>query len=108
VYVLPLSSVNLFASTKLTKFSFLQNDSGARQFLEEIDNHPAIGGLVDCTSNYVRPRFLRNSFVAFLRVSLIFAPFLQEQEADDFQRTTQQELTPELCVSPSRVCSTLY
>lgn len=28
------------------------NDIKARQFLEEIDNHPEVGGLVDCTSNY--------------------------------------------------------
>ena len=26
------------------------NDSGARAFLEEIDEHPVIGDLVDCTS----------------------------------------------------------
>ncbi|GAA6055817.1 hypothetical protein JCM3770_004774 [Rhodotorula araucariae] len=28
------------------------NDMHARAFLEEIDNHPVIGNLVDCTSNY--------------------------------------------------------
>lgn len=28
------------------------NDIKARQFLEEIDTHPEVGGLVDCTSNY--------------------------------------------------------
>lgn len=28
------------------------NDIKARQFLEEIDNHPEVGELVDCTSNY--------------------------------------------------------
>ncbi|GAA5989991.1 hypothetical protein JCM10908_002412 [Rhodotorula pacifica] len=47
------------------------NDMGARAFLEEIDNHPEIGGLVDTTSNY-------------------------ENEADDFMKTTGQELTPDL------------
>ncbi|BGP27538.1 von Willebrand factor, type A domain containing protein [Rhodotorula toruloides] len=47
------------------------NDLGARQFLGEIDSHPEVGGLVDVTSNY-------------------------ELEADDFQKTTGQELTPEL------------
>lgn len=24
----------------------------AQKFLEELDNHPEIGGLIDCTSNY--------------------------------------------------------
>ncbi|CDR48690.1 hypothetical protein NBRC10512_001402 [Rhodotorula toruloides] len=47
------------------------NDLGARQFLGEIDSHPEVGGLVDVTSNY-------------------------ELEADDFQKTTGQDLTPEL------------
>ncbi|BGP20030.1 hypothetical protein JCM10213_000588 [Rhodosporidiobolus nylandii] len=47
------------------------NDMGARAFLEEIDNHPEVGSLVDTTSNY-------------------------EQEADDFMKTSGQELTPEL------------
>ncbi|GAA5930985.1 uncharacterized protein JCM15063_002513 [Sporobolomyces koalae] len=28
------------------------NDQKARAFLEEIDNHPVVGDLVDCTSNY--------------------------------------------------------
>ncbi|GAA6039411.1 hypothetical protein JCM8097_002844 [Rhodosporidiobolus ruineniae] len=44
------------------------NDMGARKFLEEIDNDPVVGGLVDCTSNY----------------------------ADDFMKTSGQELSPEL------------
>ncbi|BGP58156.1 hypothetical protein JCM8202v2_005817 [Rhodotorula sphaerocarpa] len=47
------------------------NDMGSRAFLEEIDNNPEIGGLVDTTSNY-------------------------ENEADDFMKTTGQELTPDL------------
>ncbi|GJN93992.1 hypothetical protein Rhopal_007055-T1 [Rhodotorula paludigena] len=47
------------------------NDNGARQFLEEIDSHPEIGGLVDCTSSY-------------------------EVEEDNFMKTTGQTLTPEL------------
>ncbi|KWU44377.1 hypothetical protein RHOSPDRAFT_18236, partial [Rhodotorula sp. JG-1b] len=47
------------------------NDMASRAFLEEIDNHPDIGGLVDTTSNY-------------------------ENEADDFMKTTGQELTPDL------------
>ncbi|GAA6021962.1 hypothetical protein JCM10207_002620 [Rhodosporidiobolus poonsookiae] len=47
------------------------NDMGARAFLEECDKHPSIGGLIDCTSNY-------------------------ENEADDFMKTSGQELTPDL------------
>ncbi|GAA5866434.1 hypothetical protein JCM8547_000624 [Rhodosporidiobolus lusitaniae] len=47
------------------------NDMGARAFLEEIDNHPEIGAFIDCTSNY-------------------------EQEADDFMKHSNQELSPEL------------
>ncbi|GAA5854216.1 hypothetical protein JCM9279_006182 [Rhodotorula babjevae] len=47
------------------------NDSGARAFLEEIDEHPVIGDLVDCTSSY-------------------------EVEEDNFRRTSGQQLSPEL------------
>ncbi|GAA5912363.1 hypothetical protein JCM8208_003340 [Rhodotorula glutinis] len=47
------------------------NDSGARAFLEEIDEHPVIGDLVDCTSSY-------------------------EIEEDNFRRTSGQQLSPEL------------
>ncbi|PRQ70903.1 hypothetical protein AAT19DRAFT_10443 [Rhodotorula toruloides] len=46
------------------------NDMKARAFLEEIDSHPEVGGLVDCTSNY-------------------------ENEADDLAKQGV-ELTPEL------------
>ncbi|GAA6059115.1 hypothetical protein JCM10212_003862 [Sporobolomyces blumeae] len=48
------------------------NDLKARAFLEEIDSHPIVGDLVDCTSNY-------------------------ENEADDMLKATPSvELTPEL------------
>ncbi|TNY19328.1 hypothetical protein DMC30DRAFT_354074 [Rhodotorula diobovata] len=47
------------------------NDNGARKFLEELDEDPVVGGLIDCTSDY-------------------------EVEEDNFMRTSGQQLTPEL------------
>ncbi|GAA5919153.1 hypothetical protein JCM6882_005503 [Rhodosporidiobolus microsporus] len=68
------------ADTLSIQLAQIGNDMGARAFLEEIDNHPEIGGLVDCTSNY-------------------------ENEADNFMKSTGQELSPELwlvklCLGP--------
>lgn len=34
------------------QFAQVGNDLKAQRFLEELDNHPQVGGLVDCTSNY--------------------------------------------------------
>ncbi|ORX34830.1 hypothetical protein BD324DRAFT_582986 [Kockovaella imperatae] len=34
------------------QFAQVGNDLKATKFLEELDNHPQIGGLVDCTSNF--------------------------------------------------------
>ncbi|KAL7009820.1 hypothetical protein EMMF5_000728 [Cystobasidiomycetes sp. EMM_F5] len=34
------------------QFAQVGNDMKAQKFLEELDNHPEIGGLIDCTSNY--------------------------------------------------------
>jgi hypothetical protein len=59
------------ADTLSIQLAQIGNDMGARAFLEEIDSHPEIGGLVDCTSNY-------------------------ENEADNFMKSTGQELSPEL------------
>ena len=47
------------------------NDMKATRFLEELDNHPQIGGLVDCTSNF-------------------------ETEQAEMQRKSGIELTPEM------------
>ncbi|BGP35293.1 hypothetical protein JCM10296v2_007128 [Rhodotorula toruloides] len=58
------------------------NDLGARQFLGEIDSHPEVGGLVDA-------RVLKDG--QQLQVTSNY-----ELEADDFQKTTGQDLTPEL------------
>ncbi|GAA5979430.1 hypothetical protein JCM11641_005030 [Rhodosporidiobolus odoratus] len=66
-----LSRTRYGPDTLSVQLAQIGNDMGARAFLEEIDNHPEIGGFVDCTSNY-------------------------EQEADDFARSGGGELTPEL------------
>jgi len=34
------------------QFAQVGNDAKATRFLEELDNHPVVGGLVDCTSNF--------------------------------------------------------
>lgn len=34
------------------QFAQVGNDQKAQQFLEVLDNHPIVGGLVDCTSNF--------------------------------------------------------
>ena len=34
------------------EFAQVGNDMKATRFLEELDNHPQIGGLIDCTSNF--------------------------------------------------------
>ncbi|WRT63790.1 uncharacterized protein IL334_000715 [Kwoniella shivajii] len=34
------------------QFAQIGDDMKAMKFLEELDNHPVIGGLIDCTSNY--------------------------------------------------------
>ena len=34
------------------EFAQVGNDQKATRFLEELDNHPQIGGLIDCTSNF--------------------------------------------------------
>jgi len=34
------------------QFAQVGNDQKATRFLEELDNHPQIGGLIDCTSNF--------------------------------------------------------
>lgn len=34
------------------QFAQVGNDMKATRFLEELDNHPQIGGLIDCTSNF--------------------------------------------------------
>jgi len=36
----------------MTEFAQVGNDQKATRFLEELDNHPQIGGLIDCTSNF--------------------------------------------------------
>lgn len=36
----------------LIEFAQVGNDLKATRFLEELDNHPQIGGLIDCTSNF--------------------------------------------------------
>ena len=36
----------------ILEFAQVGNDQKATRFLEELDNHPQIGGLVDCTSNF--------------------------------------------------------
>jgi hypothetical protein len=35
-----------------TEFAQVGNDQKATRFLEELDNHPQVGGLIDCTSNF--------------------------------------------------------
>ncbi|GAA6024040.1 hypothetical protein JCM10207_004498 [Rhodosporidiobolus poonsookiae] len=59
------------ADTLSVQLAQVGNDQKARQFLEEIDEHPEVGGLVDCTSNF-------------------------ENEEANFAATTGQALTP-LC-----------
>ncbi|GAA5972214.1 hypothetical protein JCM8115_003412 [Rhodotorula mucilaginosa] len=66
-----LSQTRYGADALSIQLAQIGNDLSARAFLEEIDNHPEVGGLVDTTSNY-------------------------ENEADDFMKTTGQELTPDL------------
>lgn len=66
-----LSQTRYGADALSIQLAQIGNDMSARAFLEEIDNHPEVGGLVDTTSNY-------------------------ENEADDFMKTTGQELTPDL------------
>ncbi|POY73100.1 hypothetical protein BMF94_3938 [Rhodotorula taiwanensis] len=66
-----LSQTRYGADALSIQLAQIGNDMGARAFLEEIDSHPEVGGLVDTTSNY-------------------------ENEADDFMKTTGQELTPDL------------
>lgn len=34
------------------EFAQVGNDQKATRFLEELDNHPQVGGLIDCTSNF--------------------------------------------------------
>lgn len=34
------------------QFAQVGNDLKAQRFLEELDNHPVVGGLIDCTSNF--------------------------------------------------------
>lgn len=54
------------------QFAQVGNDQKARAFLEELDKHPEIGGLIDTTSNY-------------------------ENEADDMAKARPPvDLTPEL------------
>jgi hypothetical protein len=38
--------------TDTTEFAQVGNDQKATRFLEELDNHPQVGGLIDCTSNF--------------------------------------------------------
>jgi len=53
------------------QFAQVGNDQKATRFLEELDNHPQIGGLVDCTSNF-------------------------ELEQEEMMRKSGVDLTPEL------------
>ena len=53
------------------QFAQIGNDLKAQAFLGELDNHPAIGGLIDSTSNY-------------------------EVEQDEMMRTSGVQLTPEM------------
>lgn len=36
----------------IAEFAQVGNDTKAQQFLETLDNHPVVGNLVDCTSNF--------------------------------------------------------
>ena len=36
----------------VAEFAQVGNDMKATRFLEEMDNHPQVGGLIDCTSNF--------------------------------------------------------
>lgn len=65
-----LSRTRYGADTLSVQLAQVGNDMQARAFLEEIDVHPQIGDLVDCTSNY-------------------------ENEADDMLKSGV-DLTPEL------------
>ncbi|KAK8845604.1 hypothetical protein IAR55_006320 [Kwoniella newhampshirensis] len=53
------------------QFAQVGNDMKSMKFLEELDNHPVIGGLVDCTSNF-------------------------EAEQAEMMRKTGQDLSPSL------------
>jgi len=73
-----INSCNVLRSTRYgadalsIQLAQVGNDMKARAFLEEIDSHPIVGDLVDCTSNY-------------------------EQEADDMAKARPPvDLTPEL------------
>lgn len=75
------------------------NDLGARQFLGEIDSHPEVGGLVDVRR--WTPSLRSNRLASFKRCRSLMPKGLvvqvtsnYELEADDFQKTTGQELTP--------------
>ncbi|GAA5860928.1 hypothetical protein JCM8547_003891 [Rhodosporidiobolus lusitaniae] len=66
-----LSATRYGSDALSVQIAQIGNDQHARAFLEELDEHPEVGGLVDCTSNY-------------------------ENEEENFRQKTAQELTPEL------------
>ncbi|GAA6040445.1 hypothetical protein JCM8097_004553 [Rhodosporidiobolus ruineniae] len=66
-----LSRMRYGADALSIQIAQIGNDTKARAFLEELDEDPEVGGLIDCTSNY-------------------------ENEEDNFRRTSGAELTPEL------------
>jgi hypothetical protein len=43
---------SIINDTLMSEFAQVGNDQKATRFLEELDNHPQIGGLIDCTSNF--------------------------------------------------------
>lgn len=47
-----LSRTRYGADALSISFAQVGNDQRAQAFLGEIDVHPQVGGLVDCTSNY--------------------------------------------------------
>ena len=87
------------------------NDMASRAFLEEIDNHPDIGGLVDVSAfsgfraesrarGLTKPSrtddFQLRGGIWLVGYSGCFrlTPPCSQNEADDFMKTTGQELTP--------------
>jgi len=53
------------------QFAQVGNDLKATRFLEELDNHPQIGGMIDCTSNFEveQAEMSRKSVSCFSRTS---------------------------------------
>lgn len=67
----------------------------AQQFLEELDNNPEIGGLIDCTSNFDKLCFPSSRCLHYADVDIV--SFLQVESAE-MLRKSQIELTPDLWI----------